>query len=299
MRKAFQLSFSYANPLIERFTADYFKTLPENPGVYFMIGHDGEIRYIGKAKNLRKRVTSYSRLKPGNACERLLEMIDGVARIQWQVLESEAAALAREADLLRSVKPPYNVAGTDPEHYLFVGVRPQLKPGQRAGTVVVDFQLASHSDIEEAGYAVYGCFQHRQKVKAGYTALFRLIFACLFDKPRSFCYPARITRTSPPWLHTAEMPEAWMDDLGEFLSGRSAKLLDRIFWTLLENERVPAFMRPSLQEDLETVKAFYELGPAKTHALRQKHRLRTDVVSHERMDQMIARGLRAREIVAP
>src|SRR4051812_48482478 len=117
MRTKAKDSFSYRNPLIDRFGEQYFKDLPKVPGVYFMLDVTGSILYIGKAKCLRSRLRQYAGFKPGNAPERLLELVENVARIEWNEHETEKQALARESELLHAIRPPFNIAQTEEEFY--------------------------------------------------------------------------------------------------------------------------------------------------------------------------------------
>lgn len=283
--RSLRLSFQYENPLRKNFPADFFRSIDSSPGIYLMLGSKDSILYIGKAKNLKSRLNDYPQAKPGTAPEHILEMLESVRHIEWHVCESEEAALAKESELLHAIRPPFNIAQTEEEHYLFLGVRDE-KPGR------VGFRLSRHADVEAEGYAVYGCFRHRAKIKSGYSALMRLLYAGTFDKPR-FSYPAKITRASPPWVHAANVPSEWRRPLHEFLSGEDLGLLHRIFETLLHNERIPAFMRPSLQEDLALARQFFELGPRGTRELTLKHGVTDSPLSHARMDQLIERELRA------
>jgi len=275
-------SLSYQNPLRGKFPEDFFKGITQTSGVYYMLGPRRSILYIGKAKNLRARIASYARAKPGQVSERILEMIESVHSIHWDECESEKDALLRETQLLHAIRPPFNVAQTEVEHYLFLGTRESRIPG----SLSLDFKLSSYNTLQKEGYQVYGCFNHRRRIKAGYTALLRLVYAALFQKHR-FSYPARITRVFPPWIYTCDFPKEWRGALDRYLSGSNMELLHLLFDCLLNNEFVPTFMRPSIQEDIETVKVFYQVGPQATFKLKKRHGISDRVLSHEQMDQLI------------
>lgn len=83
------------------------KRFPKEPGVYRMWSKNGEILYIGKAKNLKNRVTSYTHVQELNY--RIRRMVSLVFDVSFTVTASESEALFLEADLIRSLKPPYNV----------------------------------------------------------------------------------------------------------------------------------------------------------------------------------------------
>lgn len=278
--------FQYENPLKMKFNPEFFKQIPDTPGVYFMLNEKRSILYIGKAKNLKNRISSYTRARPGYSADHTLEMLDNVTSIQWKVCKSEEAALRKENELLHAIRPPYNVAQTQAEHYLFLGVKESAQAQDQ-----LDFQLSSYAEIRNEGYHVYGCFNHRSKIKAGYTALLRLIYAASSTRAR-FSYPARICRVYPPWLYTGEFPRDWREPLDRFLSGKSHELLQLIVEKLLSNETIPAFMRPSLQDDIEIVRSFYDLGPKATGSLKRRHRITQGYLTHCLMDQLIEKELK-------
>lgn len=106
--------FSDPRPLVERLGADFFRQLPERPGVYLMQDAAGLVLYVGKAKNLRKRLTSYRVANPDRLGRRHLRLLRQVMRIELQECTDEAAALAKESELLRALKPKFNRAGVWP-----------------------------------------------------------------------------------------------------------------------------------------------------------------------------------------
>jgi len=108
------LLFPDPRPLVERLGQDFFRQLTERPGVYLMRDAQENILYVGKAKNLKKRLNSYRVANPDRMARRHLRLLRAVARIELQECADEAAALAKEADLLLALRPRFNRAGTWP-----------------------------------------------------------------------------------------------------------------------------------------------------------------------------------------
>lgn len=108
------LLFPDPQPLVERLGREFFRRLPECPGVYLMRDESDAVLYVGKAKNLKKRLGSYRVANPDRMPRRHLRMLRAVARIELQECPNEPAALARESELLRSLRPRFNRAGTWP-----------------------------------------------------------------------------------------------------------------------------------------------------------------------------------------
>ena len=82
-------------------------TLPESPGCYKYIGQEGTVIYVGKAKNLRRRVSSYFQREVQGAKTRLL--VRQIRGIEYVVVGSEAEALILENALIKEHKPRYNI----------------------------------------------------------------------------------------------------------------------------------------------------------------------------------------------
>jgi len=114
------LLFPDSRPLVERLGREFFRQLPERPGVYLMLDAHGTVLYVGKAKNLRKRLCSYRVANPDRMPRRHLRLLRAVERIELQECADEAAALARESELLRTLKPKFNRAGTWPSKPRFL-----------------------------------------------------------------------------------------------------------------------------------------------------------------------------------
>ncbi len=105
-----------ATPLngVERIAA-YLKTLPDAPGVYRMMDAKGDVLYVGKAKNLKKRVASYA--KSGGHNERIARMIHETAEMLFVTTASETEALLLESNLIKRMKPRYNVSYRDDKSF--------------------------------------------------------------------------------------------------------------------------------------------------------------------------------------
>lgn len=110
MSRARQLDlFAPPQPLVERLGVEFFRTIPESPGVYRFCGADGSVLYVGKAKNLRDRLGSYRSL--ANQSRKTRRLIHRAVHIEWDLCDSEAEALRHEAQLIKSLKPRFNRAG--------------------------------------------------------------------------------------------------------------------------------------------------------------------------------------------
>ncbi len=93
----------------------YLKSLPDTPGVYRMLNGRGDALYVGKAKNLKKRVASYCNLK--RQSNRLRRMIGETTSMEFVTTHTEAEALLLEANLIKRYKPRYNILLRDDKSF--------------------------------------------------------------------------------------------------------------------------------------------------------------------------------------
>lgn len=104
---------------------DQLKRLPSSPGVYRMLGEHNEVLYVGKAKSLIDRVSSYSRL--GGHNQRIASMIMLTRGMEFVVTETESEALLLEASLIKSLKPRFNVLLRDDKSFPYILIKRDLK----------------------------------------------------------------------------------------------------------------------------------------------------------------------------
>ena len=122
--------------------ADYVRHLPSRPGVYRMFAEDGTVLYVGKARNLKNRVSNYANGR-GHS-NRIALMIALTRTMEFVVTETETEALLLEANLIKRLKPRYNVLLRDDKSFPYILIRrdhaaPQLTKHRGAHKVKGDY----------------------------------------------------------------------------------------------------------------------------------------------------------------
>ncbi|HER27412.1 MAG TPA: excinuclease ABC subunit UvrC [Rhodospirillales bacterium] len=197
----------------------YLKGLPGKPGVYRMLNGRGEALYVGKAKNLKKRVTSYTNLK--RQSNRLRRMISETASMEFLTTHTEAEALLLEANLIKRLKPRYNILLRDDKSFPKI-----LLTSDHAYP-----QVVKHRGAKSKKGEYFGPFASAWAVNETLTVLQRGFFlrTCsdsVFANRTRPCLLYQIKRCSAPCVGYIR-DQAYKDLVGEardFLSGQSQKI---------------------------------------------------------------------------
>ena len=121
---------------------DEVRRLPDAPGVYRMIGEDGEALYVGKAKSLKKRVIQYAQGRFHT--NRIAHMVAATRSMEFITTRTETDALLLEINLIKQLKPRFNVLLRDDKSFPEIVIRrdheaPQLRKHRGAHTIKGDY----------------------------------------------------------------------------------------------------------------------------------------------------------------
>jgi excinuclease ABC subunit C len=205
---------------VERIQA-YLKTLPDGPGVYRMLDAKGDVLYVGKAKSLKKRVASYA--KSGGHNERISRMIADTAEMLFVSTASEIEALLLESNLIKRLKPRYNVSYRDDKSFPNILLREDHAFAQ----------LLKHRGAKSTKGVYFGPFASAGAVNRTLNTLQRafLLRSCsdsVFESRTRPCLLFQIKRCSAPCV--GRVDQAGYSELVReaelFLNGKSRVVQD-------------------------------------------------------------------------
>jgi excinuclease ABC subunit C len=192
------------------------KVAPSAPGVYRMIDAQGDVLYVGKAKNIKKRVTAYAR--PTGHDTRISRMIAATATLEFVTTKTETEALLLEANLIKRLRPRFNVLLRDDKSFPYILITSDHWAPQ----------ILKHRGARRKPGRYYGPFASAGAVNRTINALERafLLRSCsdsYFEARTRPCLLYQIKRCSAPCTREIDFPgyAELVKEANEFLSGRS------------------------------------------------------------------------------
>ncbi|MEW2912992.1 excinuclease ABC subunit UvrC [Leisingera sp. JC11] len=222
---------------------DYVKTLDASPGVYRMLDADSRVLYVGKARNLKARVSNYTR--PGNS-PRIERMIALTASMMFLTTRTETEALLLEQNLIKQLKPKYNVLLRDDKSFPNILVAkdhafPQIKKHRGARK-----QKGSYFGPFASAGAVNRTLNQLQK-----AFLLRNCSDSMFETRTRPCLQYQIKRCTAPCtgLISEEDYAASVRDAERFLSGRSTSIQEELAEQMMAASEAMEFERAAALRD--------------------------------------------------
>ena len=202
---------------------DEARRLPDTPGVYRMIGEEAEVLYVGKARSLKKRVTHYAQGRFHT--QRIAHMVHLTRSMEFTTTRTETEALLLESNLIKRLKPKFNVVLRDDKSFAEILLRrdhpaPQVRKHRGQHTIAGDYFGPFAST-----WAVNRTVNILQK-----AFLLRSCSDSVFDARTRPCMLHQIKRCSAPCVDLISPPEymTLVEEAHEFLTGKSRAVMGRL-----------------------------------------------------------------------
>lgn len=197
----------------------YLKTAPTKPGVYRMLSENEDVLYVGKAKNIKKRIASYTH--PVRLNNRLVKMVSKTASMIFVTTHTEAEALLLEASLIKRFKPHYNILLKDDKSFPYILLRTDHEWTQ----------ITKHRGARKHKGKYYGPFASASAVNRTLNTLQKVfqLRSCsdsvLAARTRP-CLLHQIKRCSAPCVNiiSSQDYQSLVCDTADFLEGRNTKI---------------------------------------------------------------------------
>ena len=201
----------------------YVATLDSSPGVYRMLDDQARVLYVGKARNLKARVSNYAR--PSGHSGRIARMISETSSMMFLTTRTETEALLLEQNLIKQLKPRYNVLLRDDKSFPNILVTTEHRFPQ----------IKKHRGAKSEKGAYYGPFASAGSVNRTLSQLQRVFMLrnctdAMFESRTRPCLQYQIKRCSGPCVDRISTDEygAAVKDAQRFLSGRSTEIQEKL-----------------------------------------------------------------------
>ncbi len=222
----------------------YVRQLDASPGVYRMLDAQARVLYVGKARNLKVRVSNYAR--PTGHSSRIARMISETAQMMFLTTKTETEALLLEQNLIKQLKPRYNVLLRDDKSFPNILV-----------TTDHEFpQIKKHRGAKKEKGAYYGPFASAGAVNKSLNQLQRVFQLrncsdAMFETRTRPCLQYQIKRCSGPCVGriSARDYRASVKDAQRFLSGKSTEIQERLASQMAQASEAMEFERAAALRD--------------------------------------------------
>lgn len=222
----------------------YVQNLTSSPGVYRMINSRDEVLYVGKAKNLKKRVVSYTHTD--RLPIRLQRMVAETTRMEFVTTHTEVEALLLEINLIKKLSPRYNILMRDSKSFAFIRIT-----GDHPYPL-----LTKHRGARNLPGDYYGPFASAEAVNTTLTTLHRafLLRSCsnsVFASRKRPCLQYQIKRCSAPCVNyiSHENYQNLVQQTRDFLAGKSSQIQKKLAESMEKESQKQAYEQAAIYRD--------------------------------------------------
>jgi excinuclease ABC subunit C len=231
-----------------KFGPDFLKSLPGSPGVYLVYGRQDELIYVGKAINLKRRLSQYRNVLRRKKHRRMRGIVREAARIEIQPADTHLDACLTETMLIQKHRPRWNIVGAYSFLYPLIGLR------SANGNTEFCMTTSPESVLKECpGFEFHGAFRSRRITGDAFFALMRLLR--FVGHVNSSNRRSRIPRYSYIFSFR-RLPSHWAGIWASFYKGESALAMEELILRLVESAGARG-RSGKVQEHLDELKRFW------------------------------------------
>jgi len=233
----------------QKFGEHFLESLPSSPGVYLAYDQKGELIYVGKASNLRRRLSQYRNTIRRKKHRRMRGIVKETQRIEIQCAENHLDACLLETMLIQKHRPRWNIVGAYSFLYPLIGIRSLDSNIEFCMTTTPAAVLNDHP-----GFEFHGAFRSRQITGDAFFALMRLL------RFVGHANPANRRKGFPRYSYIfsfRKLPSQWAELWASFFKGESALALEELVLSLVENPGARS-KSSEIQQHLDELKRFWK-----------------------------------------
>ena len=232
-----------------KFGADFLDSLPGSPGIYLVYNLEDELIYVGKAKNLKRRLSQYRNTARRRKHRRMRGIVKEAARIETQCAKTDFDACLTEMMLIQKHRPRWNIVGAYSFLYPMIGIRSTDGNIEFCMTTTPDAVLNQYPGVE-----FHGAFRSRRITGDAFFALMRLL--------RFVGHVNPVNRRNRTPRHTyvwsfRRLPGNWPQIWASFYRGESSVAMEELILKLVENAGARR-KQGKVQEHLDQLKRFWK-----------------------------------------
>ena len=238
------------------------KELPKNPGVYIYRDNLRHIIYVGKAVNLKNRVSSYFKSK--DLDPKTEKLVENISDLEWIICDSEIEALLLESELIKRYKPKYNIDWKDDKNYCYIKITKEDYPRVSVVRQIVD---------DKSGYL--GPYIDAGAVRLSLKTLRKIFpFCTCFLSPDKIClyYHLGLCKGHGEKYISPQEYKINIDNLISFLKGKKSEVKKRFEKEMKRCSRNKEYEKAAELRDKINALSAVRLG----HVIENKRELKTD-----------------------
>lgn len=293
--------------LEQKLGSSVFEEIPKEPGIYRFYDKNETLLYVGKAKNLRHRLFTYKRARPGRTSNKEAALISKIHRFEFDVLGSEHEAILHENRWIREQRPEFNHANKHTETYYFITIQRyesalvfglsmnpsgQLFP-EKEKPLYQDLAPSFHTDFESK---TYGCYKGHRTVRTSLGALLQLLWLAEFGSISPHFLPIQLSRNLTPMRFQFpfhNQSKSKKDNLETMIDswflGNSPNLLLHL-QEKIEQTEDSTFTRNFIDGNVEILESYFQKNLFRYRMMRDlKENSESHLIEQDELDDLITK----------